>query len=149
MLDHAVGDRLVLNEARYARIVRDTLVRGQRELGLYMLRAWVIQHNHVHVLIRPNAGTVHIAETVMDASEDAAARRFWERESYERLIRDERECAEAVEFVEQHPVRLGLVDRAADWEWSSAHVPVSERTPEVERLRLPFTSPCERALARV
>jgi REP element-mobilizing transposase RayT len=124
-------------------------VRGQRELGLYTLRAWVIHHNHVHVLMQPNAGTVHIAQTLMDASEAAAGQRFWERESYERVIRNERECAEAVQFVEQHPVRLALVDHAADWEWSSAHVVASERKPNVERLRLPFTSPCERTLARM
>lgn len=148
MLDRAAGDRLILDEARYARAVRDTLMRGQREFGLYSLRAWVIQHNHVHVLMSANAGTVHIAETLMDASEAVVGRKFWERESYERVIRDEREFSQAVEFVEQHPVRLGLVDRAADWEWSSAYLPAGEWTREVERLRLPFVSPCERAVVR-
>lgn len=148
MLDRADGDPLLLNEGRYARTVRDALLRGEGELGLYTLRAWTLYHNHVHVVMQANAGTVHIAETLMDGSEAAAGRQFWERESYERVIRNERECAEAVQFVEQHPVRLGLVERATDWEWSSAHVPKTELRKDVERLRVPFVSPCDRVLAR-
>ncbi len=134
LLDHAEGERLALAEPRYAAMVRDTLLLGDQELGLYELRAWVIHHNHVHVLMQPNAGTVHIAETLMDLSEAAADRRFWERESYERLIRDARELAEAVEFVEQHPMRLGLVARAGDWQWSSAFANL--------RFPIPFSKIC-------
>ncbi|MCU1262528.1 MAG: hypothetical protein JWO80_5413 [Bryobacterales bacterium] len=149
MLDRSAGEQLLLGEERYARVVRDALVRGEHEMGLYTLRAWVIQHNHVHVLMEPKAGTVYIAETLMDASELTSGRQFWERESYERVIRNTQECNEATHFVEHHPVRLGLVDRAADWEWSSAYVERAERKAEVEMLSLPFTSPCTRISARV
>ncbi len=148
LLDRAGGDRLLLNEPRCAAAVRNALLHCEREKDLYQLRAWVFHHNHVHVLMKPKAGTVLIAETIMDASEKAAGRRFWERESWERLIRNEREEAAAVDFIEQHPVRLGLAGRPCDWMWSSAFVAPPATMPELERLRLAFVSPFDAAEAR-
>jgi REP element-mobilizing transposase RayT len=148
LLDNAAGESLLLGEAHYAGIVRDTLIAGDRELSLYTLRAWVIQHNHVHVLMYPNVGTVRIAKTVMGATERAAGRVIWERESYERPVLGQQESEKAVEFIEHHPVRLGIVKRASDWEWSSAFVDsVRERNVAIERLQVSFKSLCERAAA--
>jgi putative transposase len=38
------------------------------------------------------------------------------------VIRDEQHLAAAIEYVLQNPVRTGLCDQAADWQWSGAAV---------------------------
>lgn len=121
MLDRATGTPFLLSNRRYARAVRDALAQLQRELGLCTLRAWVILHNHIHAVLTPHGDVVRIGEAMMNASEMAVGRKFWQREAYARTLRDEQEIAAAVAFVEQHPVRSGLVARAADWEFSSAY----------------------------
>jgi putative transposase len=45
---------------------------------------------------------------------------FWHADYFDRYMRDEEHFARTVEDVEQNPVKAGLVDKAADWPWSSA-----------------------------
>jgi REP element-mobilizing transposase RayT len=120
MLDRRTAEPMLLANPRYARMVRNSLLRAQSDLHLCTLNAWVVLHNHIHAVLAPHAETIQIAEAVMNHSEMAAGSHFWERESYVRVLRTESEIAEAVRFIEQHPVRSGLVLRAEDWEYSSA-----------------------------
>jgi type I restriction enzyme R subunit len=46
--------------------------------------------------------------------------RFWFREYFDRYIRNEPHFANAVRYIHENPVQAGLVDRAEDWEFSSA-----------------------------
>lgn len=116
MLDHAPGEPQLLSQPFYAEIVKRTLLQYNHEL--YRLHAWVIMHNHIHLLIEPKAGISYIARTIMDETDDLARRALWVRESYERHISD---SAEITHWIENHPVRAGLVSRPEEWEWSSAH----------------------------
>jgi len=149
LLDRETGERQLLADPVYARRVRDALFYGDRDLGHYDLHAWVILHNHVHALLDPHTGTARIAETVMDASELSSARRFWERESWERPIRTRLEFAETLEHIHKHPVRDKLVDRAEQWEWSSASLETPQRQHERELQTYSFVSPCYQAEARL
>ncbi|HZY42050.1 MAG TPA: transposase, partial [Anaerolineae bacterium] len=45
---------------------------------------------------------------------------FWAREYYDRFIRDERHFAQTVTYIEQNPVKAGLVESAEAWPFSSA-----------------------------
>jgi putative transposase len=45
---------------------------------------------------------------------------FWQDESYDHWVRDEREFDRIVGYIEWNPVRAGLVVRVEDWPWSSA-----------------------------
>jgi len=103
-LDRDTGERLLLAEPMYARRVRDALLNGDREKGYFDLHAWVVLHNHVHALLDPHTGTVRIAETVMDMSEQSSGRRFWERESWERPVRTQEEYLKSMEYIHKHPV---------------------------------------------
>jgi putative transposase len=47
-------------------------------------------------------------------------RPFWQEESYDRLVRDEQEFERVRSYVENNPVRAGLVRRAEEFQWSSA-----------------------------
>jgi REP element-mobilizing transposase RayT len=45
---------------------------------------------------------------------------FWQHESFDRWVRDRRELERIVRYVEENPVRAGLVRSAEEWPWSSA-----------------------------
>jgi REP element-mobilizing transposase RayT len=47
--------------------------------------------------------------------------RFWQEESYDHCVRDDDELERIINYVEQNPVRAGLVKRAEQWRFSSAH----------------------------
>ena len=47
--------------------------------------------------------------------------RFWQRGGgYDRNVRDHAELIEKIGYVHANPVRRGLVERDAEWSWSSA-----------------------------
>lgn len=148
-LDRDRGEKLLLADPLYARRVRDALLYGDREQGHYDLHAWVILHNHVHALMDPHTGTIRIAETVMDACELSCARRFFERESLERPIRTRAEYLKSVEYIHKHPVQDNLVERAEQWEWSSASSDVPMRQYEPNPYHYPFVSTCQQAALRL
>lgn len=149
-LDRDTGERLLLAEPMYARRVRDALLNGDREKGYFDLHAWVVLHNHVHALLDPHTGTVRIAETVMDMSEQSSGRRFWERESWERPVRTQEEYLKSMEYIHKHPVRDGLAQRAEQWEWSSAHADEpAARCFEPAPYHYPYVSECQQAALRL
>jgi len=45
---------------------------------------------------------------------------FWQRESYDHVVREERELERIVAYVENNPVKAGLVGEACQYVWSSA-----------------------------
>lgn len=148
-LDRHRGEKLLLAEPIYARRVRDALLYGDREQGYYDLHAWVILHNHAHALLDPHTGTVRISETVMDASELSSARRFWERESWERPVRTRAEYLKTVKYIHDHPVQDNLVARPDQWEWSSASFEAPARQYEPGPFHYPFVSGCQQAALRL
>ena len=46
--------------------------------------------------------------------------KFWQQESYDHWARDEDELERIIHYVEQNPVKAGLVVRPQDWQFSSA-----------------------------
>jgi putative DNA methylase len=45
---------------------------------------------------------------------------FWQQESFDHWPRDEGEFLRIIEYIENNPVKAGLVQRPEDWLWSSA-----------------------------
>src|ERR1035438_3449660 len=45
---------------------------------------------------------------------------FWQAESYDHWVRDEKEWQRIEAYIENNPVKAGLVSRAEDYRWSSA-----------------------------
>ena len=46
--------------------------------------------------------------------------KLWQDETYDHLIRDERELTETWRYIEGNPVRKQIAPRIADYKWSSA-----------------------------
>ena len=60
-----------------------------------------------------------IGELTLPAS-SAGAAGVWHRGYWDRHIRDENHFQQTVAYIQQNPVKAGLVARAEDWRWSSA-----------------------------
>ena len=117
---------MYLRQERIAQMVVDSLRRGV-ELGHYRLRAWVVMANHVHVLLLPRVAPSRLLQslkgyTAREANRvlDRTGETFWQAESYDHWVRDQQEWDSIVAYIENNPVKAGLVARAQDYRWSSA-----------------------------
>lgn len=114
-----------LADAQIAEMVASAILFGDPER--YRLRAWVIMPDHVHVVIDPKVALSEITHwlkgrTARKANRILAryGRPFWQNESFDHWIRSDAEFCKIVDYVENNPVRAGLVRRTEDWRWSSA-----------------------------
>ena len=123
----ATGPRW-LERADIARVVVDTLLKGEREFR-YELGAWVLMPNHVHVSICPLGG--HDLASTVGGIKGGSAReanlalkrsgsQFWAKDYFDRRIRDHDHEGRVARYIENNPVKAGLCGSAEDWPWSSA-----------------------------
>src|SRR5713226_8726531 len=83
--------------------------------------------NHVHVLLLPKIPPSRLLQSLKGATAREANRMlgrtgetFWQAESYDHWVRDEKERERIVSYIEDNAVKAGLVKRAEDYCWSSA-----------------------------
>jgi REP element-mobilizing transposase RayT len=128
-MDRAVTGPAWLKDPRVATGVVETLFRAEKQWQLYELFAWVVMCNHVHLLLNPHKPLADVTRAVKKNSARVANQilgrsglRFWQDESYDHWVRDNKEFDRIVRYIEWNPVRVGLVGRIEDWPWSSALV---------------------------
>jgi putative transposase len=123
-LDRGHG-RCWLRLPHVAKVVEHVLMEGDGRD--FRMQAWTLMPNHVHLLV--DLRTVPLVKLVnhwKGASSRQAnlllgrAGRFWQQDYFDTLIRDSEHMAKALRYVEQNPVKAGLVRNARDWPWSSA-----------------------------
>jgi len=126
-LDRADVGPTWLRHPRVARSVVRCLRYGAEKLNFYKLYAFVVMPNHVHVLLEPKVPLARITHGIKGVSARLAnrilgrsGRPFWQDESFDRWLRDEAEFRRTVRYIENNPVRAGLVQNPEDWPWSSA-----------------------------
>jgi putative transposase len=122
-----------LEDPRLAKVIADSLCWGAGHR--YELLAYVVMPSHIHWVFTPLKATGNAAKSqrlaITSAFKSYTALacnrllgrrgRFWQEESYDRVVRSEVELERIVRYVEHNPVRAGLCERAEDWEFSSAH----------------------------
>ncbi len=121
-----------LENPRLAAAVTDAMRWGNG--SRYDLLAYVVMPSHVHWVFRPLIDEVtqtyfqRLAittglkrHTAWTCNRLLGRRgRFWQEESYDRVVRSDEELERIVRYVEHNPVRAGLCERAGEWEFSSA-----------------------------
>ena len=123
-----MGTRIGLGglKSRGSSWMRSTLERS--DCGRYDLHAFVVMSTHVHLLVHPHVE----AAVILKNLKGITARRsnvvlgrvgkiFWLDESFDHWIRGDVEFAETRAYIENNPVRAGVVERAEDYPWSSAY----------------------------
>jgi len=108
-----------LAQPRIAQLLTETLSHfaGVR----YLIFAWCVMPNHVHVVFQPLAG--HNLASVIHTWKSYSAKEanrilgrsgdFWQREYYDHLVRDERDLQRCVRYVLENPRVAGL----KNWPW--------------------------------
>jgi REP element-mobilizing transposase RayT len=114
-----------LRDARVAEMVQNNL--WHHDGVKYRLLAWVLMPNHLHALIE--VWQVPLGEILKGwksyTSKEAnkllgRAGTFWEDDYFDRYIRDEDHFWRVLRYIENNPVKAGLVRAPEDWLWSSA-----------------------------
>ncbi len=124
LLDRGTCGPLYLRMPDIAAIVARAIRKG--ECKDYCLHAWVVMPNHVHLLITPLTSVSELLRSLKGATAHEANRvlvrkgPFWQHESYDRLVRDEREFQRIENYIVQNPVKAGLAASSELYQWSSA-----------------------------
>lgn len=140
-LDAGYGS-CILQEPEIAKCVVDTWLRFDGER--YRLLEWVVMPNHCHVLIEQLEGAPlgkivlswknytarminrYVGRTGVRRSQEPSQGpsqedgQVWQREYWDRFIRDEHHFAAAKRYIAMNPVNAGLVASPEEWSWSSA-----------------------------
>ena len=103
------------------------LQHGETARQFYHLHAWVIMPNHVHVVLEPCVAMPGIMRWLKGRTARMANRilgrtgmQFWQEESFDHWVRSEEELQAVIEYVEENPVKAGLVETKEQWPLSSA-----------------------------
>jgi putative transposase len=125
-LDTTETGPMYLAQEPIARMVVDSLHRGE-SLGQYDLGAYAVLSNHFHVLLLPRISPSRLMGSLKGATARQAnsilgrtGEAFWQAESYDHWVRDAAEWDRIAAYIEDNPVKAGLVRNAEDFLWSSA-----------------------------
>ena len=120
------GRAPVFLDPNCASVVVEAIQFVRRERA-YVL-AYVVMLEHLHVLLVPRDGTS--VSQVMQSIKGYTARLvnkrmdrrgpLWQRSFYDRMIRDDRQLLETVNYVHANPVVAGLVENPEAYLYSSA-----------------------------
>jgi REP element-mobilizing transposase RayT len=96
-----------------------------REGTHYRLLAWCVMPNHVHVVVKlfPGRELAAVVKAWKNFSAKAANQalgrkgRFWQREYYDHMIRNEGELDRAIRYILENPSKAGLKNWT--WVWSA------------------------------
>ncbi len=125
-LDRAESGPKHLSIPEIATLVVEAIRDGERRFGRYRLDSFIVMPNHVHLLVTPSVPsaiwlrtlkgfTAHEANLVLGRTGNP----FWQSESYDHLVRPG-EHDRIRRYIENNPVKAGLVASREDFLWSSA-----------------------------
>lgn len=152
-LTFSCNRRLPLFESTWAKdIFVSHLAHVRSRLG-FQLFAYVVMPDHVHMLIHPEV-EIATVRRILSALKTRTSRvilerlrmessrlitlatsgggevRLWQPGGgYDRNIHSRKEFLEKAVYIENNPVRKGLVERAEDYQWSSAGSALVGRDP--------------------
>lgn len=96
----------------------------------FHLHAAVVMPEHVHLLITPfvdESGWIYGLPAIMKSLKGASARAVnrimntsgpvWQEESFDHVLRSQESLEQKLEYIQQNPVRRGLVEKPEDYRW--------------------------------
>lgn len=136
LLDRPKDGPRWLAEPRFAEIVRSEL--HALHPGHYHLHAFCLMSNHCHMLMdqqnipeppklsdgKNYTAVSHAMRLLKGRTGYACAKllgskgAFWQHESYDHVLRDEKEFTRILEYIANNPVKAGLVEDWQDWTYT-------------------------------
>ena len=127
-LDQAKYGPTWLKRKEIAQVVFDCLHYAADNLRQFDLHAAAVMPNHVHVLLTPIVTAGKLLQSVKGFSAREANKSlgrtgepFWQAESYDHWVRDDKELERICRYIEGDPVRAGLAATPDAYRWSSAY----------------------------
>ncbi len=121
-------------------LLRESFRRSKRRYD-YKIDAIVILPDHFHMIITPKSSREYsqiisfIKRSFVYGLDGGSKERFkanltasqyhrahsgvWQRRFYEHTVRDEKELYRYMEYIENNPIKHGLVQKRGDWQYSS------------------------------
>jgi putative transposase len=126
-LDEASTGPFYLRQPALANMIVEAVRYNAQILRHYDLHAFAVMPNHVHLLATPVVPLPKLTKSLKGITAKGAnamlaliGQPFWQEESYDHIVRQEREFESIRSYIEENPVRAGLVRQASDYLWSSA-----------------------------
>jgi putative transposase len=99
-----------------------------RDRGFYKLYEFVLMREHLHVLLTPGEETTleKALQMIKGGSAHTIGKQLnyrwpiWQPGFHDRWIRDEVEYRNAREYMRRNPVKARLIEKAEEYQWSSA-----------------------------
>jgi REP element-mobilizing transposase RayT len=127
LLDETRTGTFYLRQPAVADMIVEAIHYNASILGHYVLHAFVVMPNHVHLLATPGVALPRLTKSLKGITAKQAnamlgltGKPFWQEESYDHLVRHEREFGKIRNYIEGNPVRAGLAKEAREYRWSSA-----------------------------
>jgi REP element-mobilizing transposase RayT len=127
LLEDARAGPFFLRQAVLAQLVVEAIHYNARALGQYVLHAFVVMPNHVHLLVTARVPIPELTKSLKGITARRANQTlgqtgspFWQEETYDHEVRQEGELERIRAYIESDPVRSGLVTEASQYRWSSA-----------------------------
>ncbi|MDO8926270.1 MAG: transposase [Sideroxyarcus sp.] len=115
-----------------------TVVKSVQQRHPFRIHGWVVLPEHLHCVIELPPGDADFAtrwrlikmdfskalprnERISAVRTRRGERGIWQRRYWEHLIRDERDFRAHMDYVHINPLKHGLVDRVAEWPYSTFH----------------------------
>jgi putative transposase len=120
--------RLAILTDKYSKIIVDALIfyASKEQIGL---GAFVVMLDHWHALLATIDGkTIKKRMEILDywistrTNDDLALQgTHWEDGYFDTKIKSAKQFRYVRNYIEENPVRAGLIPTSSDWPWSSAH----------------------------
>lgn len=123
----------------------------------YKLHACVIMETHIHIILQPleeSIGAFYSLAQIMHSIKSYSAKQIqrflrrqgnvWLDENYDRIVRDDKEYLEKLNYIINNPLKVGLVEKAEDYRWlfvEGLYVKEADRTTQAETPVVPDLSP--------
>ena len=121
-----VNRKPIFKNENAANILLEAIWFGKRK-DWYHLLSFVIMYDHIHLIIFPNRKNI---SQCMKSLKGYSARKInstlghrgavWQSGFYDYILDSEEKILTRVLYIEENPVRKGLVESAEDYEYSSA-----------------------------
>jgi putative transposase len=127
LLDQAHSGAFYLRQPALADMIVEAIHYNEDLLEHYLLHAFVVMPNHVHLLATPAVALPKLTKSLKGITAKRAnamlgltGTSFWQEKSYDHLVRNNLEFDKIRNYIERNPVRAGLVREAIAYRWSSA-----------------------------
>ncbi|MGI4874213.1 MAG: REP-associated tyrosine transposase [Janthinobacterium lividum] len=124
-LDAAQAGPVWLKQPAIVGLVAQALHQADKQT--YTLQCYCIMANHVHLVVSLDDNAPSLTRTLQGIKSYTAYNankllqrtgQFWQRESYDHIVRDAAELERVIAYVLENPVKAGLVDDWQKWPYT-------------------------------